>query len=158
MLSGVRAVSAQWDGTGVDAPADASTTDSGSDLVSSLGTILVVDDEPSVLQVASKVLRRGGYHVIEAQGGDEALQAAATHPGKIDLLLTDVMMPGMSGRKLGEAFTELHPSIAVLFKSAYTQDEVMLHGVRVAEMNFISKPFTVSALREKVRRILSAQS
>lgn len=148
----------QGNEAGVGPSADASQKDPGAEAVTSLGTVLVVDDEISVLQVASKVLRRGGYDVIEAPGGEEALRVAAEYPGKIDLLLTDVMMPGMSGRKLGEAFTELHPSTSVLFMSAYTQDEIILQGVRVAEMNFISKPFTVSALREKVRMILLASS
>ncbi len=121
-------------------------------------TILVVDDDPSVLQVASKVLRRGGYDVLEAGGGDEALRVAEERRGHIHLLLTDVVMPGMGGRELGERLSELYPSIRLLFMSAYTEDEVLLQGVRVAEVNFIAKPFTVEGLRSRVREILGVEA
>lgn len=117
-------------------------------------TVLVVDDEPSVLRVASKVLRRDGYEILEALGGDEALRIADEHDGAIDLLLTDVVMPGLGGRELGERFLVRHPRTAVLFMSGYTEDEVLLQGIRVAEVNYISKPFTVAGLREKVREVL----
>ncbi len=119
-------------------------------------TILVVDDDPSVLQVASKVLRRGGYEVVEADGGDKALRLAEELNGRIDLLLTDVVMPGMGGRELGEHLSERYPAVRLLFMSAYTEDEVILQGVRVAEVNFIAKPFTVEGLRTKVREVLDA--
>jgi two-component system, cell cycle sensor histidine kinase and response regulator CckA len=117
-------------------------------------TILVVDDDPSVLQVASKVLSRGGFDVLEASGGEEALRVAEECGGQISLLLTDVVMPGMGGRELSEAFCERYPQVRILFMSAYTEDEVILQGVRVAEVNFISKPFTVQGLRDKVRQVL----
>jgi len=117
-------------------------------------TVLVVDDEPSVLRVASKVLRRDGYEILEALGGAEALRIARGHDGTIDLLLTDVVMPGLGGRELGDRFRELHPRTAQLFMSGYTEDEVLLQGIRVAEVNYIAKPFTVAGLREKVRQIL----
>lgn len=117
-------------------------------------TILVVDDDPSVLQVASKVLRRGGYDVVEAGGGEEALELAEEREGRIDLLLTDVVMPGMGGRELGERLAERYPDVRMLFMSAYTEDEIILQGVRVAEVNFIAKPFTVEGLRARVRAIL----
>ena len=117
-------------------------------------TVLVVDDDASVLQVASKVLRRGGYEVLEAVGGKKALEVADQHDGQIDLLLTDVVMPGMSGRELGEALSERLSGLKVLYMSAYTEDEVILQGVRVAEVNFIAKPFTVQGLRDKVEEVL----
>lgn len=120
-------------------------------------TVLVVDDEPSVLRVASKVLRRDGYEILEALGGEEALRVADQHEGVIDLLLTDVVMPGLGGRELGERFKELRPDTALLFMSGYTEDEVLLQGIRVAEVNYISKPFTVAGLREKVREVLDAR-
>jgi len=120
-------------------------------------TILVVDDDPSVLQVASKVLRRGGYRVLEANGGPEAMRIAVEQGGRIDLLLTDVVMPGMNGREVAEAIQARYPSVRVLFMSAYTEDEVILHGVRVAEVNFVSKPFTISGLRQRVREVLDHQ-
>lgn len=123
--------------------------------MSAAKTVLVVDDEPSVLRVASKVLRRDGYEILEALGGEEALRVADEYTGTIDLLLTDVVMPGLGGRELGERFRELHPGTALLFMSGYTEDEVLLQGIRVAEVNYISKPFTVAGLRDKVRDVLS---
>lgn len=121
-------------------------------------TVLIVDDEPSVLRVASKVLRRDGYEILEALSGDEALRMAAEHDGDIHLLLTDVVMPGLGGRELGARFREQHPSTALLFMSGYPEDEVLLQGVRVAEVNYISKPFTVAGLRDKVRDVLNGAS
>lgn len=121
-------------------------------------TILVVDDDASVLRVASKVLVRAGYDVLEANGGPEALQLADERDGALDLLLTDVVMPGMSGRELGQELTARYPGIRVLYMSAYTEDEVILQGVRVAEVNFIAKPFTVQGLRVKVREVLEGGS
>ena len=119
-------------------------------------TVLVVDDDSAVRQVASKVLRRDGYDVIEAGGADEALEIADARAGAIDLLLTDVVMPGMGGRELSETLRERHPDVPVLFMSAYTEDDVLLRGIQVEEVDFIQKPFTVSALRERVRKVLDA--
>ena len=116
--------------------------------------LLVVDDDPSVLQVASKVLKRGGYEVLGAGGGAEALELAEANEGRISLLLTDVVMPGMGGRELSENFRARYPAVRILFMSAYTEDEVILQGVRVAEVDFIPKPFTVQGLRDKVRQVL----
>jgi two-component system cell cycle sensor histidine kinase/response regulator CckA len=116
--------------------------------------VLVVDDDAAVLRMAAKVLRRGGYEVLEAGGGREALRIAEEQGGKIKLLLTDVVMPEMGGREVSETLHSRYPNIRVLFMSAYTEDEVILRGVRVAEVNFVSKPFTVDGLRSKVREIL----
>jgi CheY-like chemotaxis protein len=116
--------------------------------------LLVVDDDASVLQVASKVLQRGGYEVLSAGGGAEALSIAAANEGRISLLLTDVVMPGMGGRELSEIFRARFPAVRILFMSAYTEDEVILQGVRVADVDFIPKPFTVQGLRDKVRYVL----
>jgi CheY-like chemotaxis protein len=116
--------------------------------------VLVVDDDAAVLQVVSKVLRRSGYKVLEAGGGPEAVRIVEAQEGRIDLLLTDVVMPGMGGREVSEAVGARCPGVKILFMSAYTEDEVILQGVRVAEVNFISKPFTVDKLRTKVRDVL----
>lgn len=124
----------------------------GADSVTEL--LLVVDDDPSVLQVASKVLKRGGYEVLSAGGGAEALVMAEANEGRISLLLTDVVMPGMGGRELSEIFRARYPAVRILFMSAYTEDEVILQGVRVAEVDFIPKPFTVQGLRDKVRDVI----
>ncbi|MCG6989444.1 MAG: response regulator [Gemmatimonadetes bacterium] len=116
--------------------------------------VLVVDDDAAVLRMAAKVLRRGGYEVLEAGGGREALKIAEEQGGRIKLLLTDVVMPEMGGREVSEELRRRYPHIRVLFMSAYTEDEVILRGVRVAEVNFVSKPFTVDGLRSKVRQVL----
>lgn len=116
--------------------------------------VLVVDDDPAVLRVASKVLSRGGYEVLEAGGGMQALSIAEERNGRIDLLLTDVVMPEMGGRKLSEAIYARYPHVRILFMSAYTEDEMIVRGVLVAEVSFLSKPFTVDGLRSKVRSVL----
>jgi DNA-binding response OmpR family regulator len=104
--------------------------------------------------VASKALRRAGYEVIEAESGARALEISRDRGEFIDLLLTDVVMPGMNGRELSERLREGDPDLPVLFMSAYAEDEVFLHGVRVARMNFIPKPFTLQELTDSVREIL----
>ncbi len=123
-----------------------------------VSTVLVVDDDLSVLRVAAKVLQRGGFDVIEAGSGDAALAVAEEVNGQIDLLLTDVVMPGMNGRELSEALLSRFPDVRVLFMSGYTDDEVILQGVRVAEVNFINKPFSVEGLREKVRQVIAGEA
>lgn len=123
-----------------------------------VSTVLVVDDDLSVLRVAAKVLKRGGFDVLEAGSGDAALAVAEEVNGQIDLLLTDVVMPSMNGRELSQALVARYPDVRVLFMSAYTEDEVILQGVRVAEVNFINKPFSVEGLREKVRQVIAGES
>lgn len=115
--------------------------------------ILLVDDDPGVLQVVSKVLRRIGCRVWQAGGGAEALELVASMEEPIDLLLTDVAMPGMGGRELSEAIAARVPGVRILFMSGYSHDEILLQGVRAAEVNFISKPFTMGALRAKVLEV-----
>ncbi len=122
------------------------------------GTILVVDDDEAVLQVACKVLHRGGYDVVPATGGPQALQIAEDRDGRFDLLLTDLVMPVMSGRELAEAIVARFPAIQVLYMSAYTDDEIVLDGLKTSDVNFIPKPFTVEGLREKVRRVIARQT
>lgn len=118
--------------------------------------VLVVDDDEAVRSVAAKVLRRRGYRVLEASGGDEAIRLL-DDPGDaaVDLLLTDVIMPGMNGRELSERLSEGHPDLKVLFMSAYTEDEVILRGVRVAQVDFLAKPFTLQSLGDAVARVLA---
>lgn len=121
------------------------------------GTILVVDDDEAVLNVACKVLQRGGYQVVRATGGAEALDVADRHAGRFDLLLTDLVMPGMSGRELAEEVVSRYPGIQILYMSAYTDDEVVLDGLKTSEVSFIPKPFTVDGLRDKVRRVIAGE-
>ncbi len=132
----------------------------GADGVKDAGawTVLVVDDDLAVLEVASKVLTRGGFEVIQAHGAREALAVAEAEEVHVSLLLTDVVMPGMSGRELSDRFRELRPEVPILFMSAYTEDEIILQGVRLAEVHFIAKPFTVEGLRKKVTEVIRSTS
>ena len=117
--------------------------------------ILVVDDDDSVRQVAAKVLERAGYRVLQAGDGTEALKVAREHVGHLDLVLTDVVMPGMNGRELGEQLAGQRPETRLLYMSAYTEDEVILRGIRVADVHFLYKPFSLEGLNAAVRRALS---
>jgi len=118
-------------------------------------SILVVEDEPLVRNVAVHVLKEQGYTVIEASNGLEALDVASQHQeGPIDLLLTDMVMPAMGGRKLADRLKELHPDIKVLFTSGYTEDEAFKDEVFNERTNFMSKPFDPSTLTRKVREAL----
>jgi PAS domain S-box-containing protein len=117
-------------------------------------TILLVEDEPVVRKMVHEVLWMNGYTVLEAIQGDDALRLWAEHPGKIDLLLTDVMMPGMSGRELAQRVTSAQPNTKVLFMSGYTDETVLRHGVFDAGTAFIQKPFRPGALAQKVRELL----
>lgn len=117
-------------------------------------TVLVVDDDPAVRKVASKALRRVGYDVVEARGGAEAIELTRAYDGRIDLLLTDVVMPGMNGRELSERLRAARPDLPVLFMSAHAEDEVFLHGVRVSLMDFLPKPFSLEQLVETVNQLV----
>ena len=118
-------------------------------------TILVVDDDPGVLEVAARVLERVGYRVIEATEPEEALRLARAHQGRLDLVLTDVVMPGMSGRELAERLARQRPETRVLFMSAYTEDEALLRGVQFNGTRFIEKPFSLEGLTQAVREALT---
>jgi two-component system cell cycle sensor histidine kinase/response regulator CckA len=123
---------------------------------SSNGTelVLLAEDEDSVRAVAKEALERRGYRVLAAPDGPTALRIAREFDGVIDLLLTDVVMPGMNGRELAEALRRERPDTRVLFASGYTDDAVLLHGVRTDELSFIQKPFTPPALVQRVREVL----
>jgi CheY-like chemotaxis protein len=119
-------------------------------------TVLLVEDEQGVRTLAEFLLRRSGYTVLQAQSGAEALALAGQHMEPIHLLLTDVVMPGMSGRELAERLAGDRPGIKTLFMSGYTDDTIVRHGVLQAETAFITKPFTFDALLHKVRATLDA--
>jgi len=120
-------------------------------------TILLVEDETSVRELATTMLKRQGYHVLTAANGDAALALAAQRPGHIDLLLTDVVMPGMNGRELSERLLQLRPGLAVLFASGYTEDTILRHGVLGETTHLLAKPFTLPTLANKVRQVLDAK-
>ena len=99
-------------------------------------------------------LQMQGYAVLEASDGEDALRVAERHHGHIHLLMTDVVMPRMGGRRLVERLCQTQPGVKVLFLSGYTDDAVVRHGVLEAEVAFLQKPFTPSALANKVREVL----
>jgi two-component system cell cycle sensor histidine kinase/response regulator CckA len=117
-------------------------------------TILLAEDEVGVRRLARHALELAGYRVLEAGDGIEALSVAENHPGRIDLLVTDVVMPEMGGRQLADHLTVVRPGIKVLFLSGYTDDTVVRHGVLGSEIDFLTKPFTASVLTARVREVL----
>jgi signal transduction histidine kinase/CheY-like chemotaxis protein len=116
-------------------------------------TILLVEDAAAVRDAARQILARFGYKVVEAPNGAVAL-GAAQHSGRIDLLLTDVVMPEMSGRELAEVFARIRPEVPVLFMSGYTDDAIVRHGVLRPNIAYLQKPFSPDALARKVREVL----
>jgi two-component system cell cycle sensor histidine kinase/response regulator CckA len=118
------------------------------------GVVLVVEDAAAVRTVARQVLERFGYTVLEAPDGVTALHLAARYHGNIDLLLTDVVMPGMSGRSLAAQFNAVRPTTHVLFASGYTDDAALHLGVLEEGVQYIQKPFTPEGLARKVRHAL----
>lgn len=119
-------------------------------------TLLVVEDEPGVLEVAAEALRTQGYSVLTANSPAEALQLAQTYPEPIHLLITDVVMPVMSGRELADYLTRLHPQLRVLYVSGYTENTIVHHGVLQEGFHFLPKPYTPSQLIQKVREVLDS--
>jgi two-component system, cell cycle sensor histidine kinase and response regulator CckA len=120
-------------------------------------TILLVEDEQMLRDLARIVLRKNGYTVLEAPHGAEALSICQSHEGRIDLLVTDVVMPILSGRELADRVALLRPEIKVLFVSGYTDDAVVRNGVMAEDVQFLHKPFTPTTLASKVREVLDQQ-
>jgi len=118
-------------------------------------TILLVEDEGAVRELARDILEANGYAVLEARHGDEALAICERHSEPIHLMLTDVVMPGMNGRELAERLARLRPETKVLYMSGYTDNAIVLHGVLNGRAVFLQKPFTPDALARKVREVLS---
>ena len=121
----------------------------------SLETILVVEDEQIVRQLVQKVLESHGYKVLEASNGEEAIEISQQHTGIIHLLLSDMVMPGMSGPELAERLKESRSDMKVLYMSGYTEYALVSQGVMERVTSFIWKPFSTEALAAKVREVLS---
>ena len=130
--------------------------DSTTELPTGTETILLVEDEETVRTLTRQILEMCGYTIHEAQNGREALVLCEKHVGRIDLLMTDVVMPEMGGRELAETILRSCPQMRVLFTSGYTDDAVVRHGVIDASTNFIQKPYATDELAQKVRGILDA--
>ncbi|MBL7177942.1 MAG: PAS domain S-box protein [Desulfobacteraceae bacterium] len=119
-------------------------------------TVLLVEDDRSVLNLARKVLQQQGYRVLEAQNGEDALKVSKEYEGSIHLLITDVVMTGMNGRELAERIIPLYPEVKVLFMSGYTDNVLSHYGVLESGINFLEKPFSPEILMRKVRTVLDS--
>jgi two-component system cell cycle sensor histidine kinase/response regulator CckA len=117
-------------------------------------TILLVEDEVLVRQVTSRILARHGYTILGAVSGPDALAVSQKYAGPIHLMLTDVVMPGMSGQELAEKVKSQRPEMKVLFMSGYTENAIVHHGVLDPDIAFIQKPFKYDTLARKVREML----
>jgi CheY-like chemotaxis protein len=116
--------------------------------------VLLVEDDPQVRAVTARALGRAGYRVLVATDGPAALALVAREDVRLDLVVTDVVMPGMTGPAVVEALRTRQPGLRALFVSGYTQDAVIQRGVLDTGFHFLAKPFTAAALRARVRAIL----
>ena len=119
-------------------------------------TVLLVEDDPGVRNLAATTLTKCGYHVLQAGDGPAAAEVARSHEGLIHLLLTDVVIPGISGRSTAESLLRLRPEVKVLYMSGYTDDAITHHGILEPGIDLIQKPFTPGALARRVREVLDS--
>ena len=124
------------------------------DLPGGMETVLIVEDEGVLRNLCVQILEHLGYRVLQARNGTEAIVAMQGFGDRIDLLLTDVVMPGMNGRELATQLVLLNPEMKVLFTSGYTEDVISHHGVLAEGVSFIGKPYAPSSLARKVREVL----
>jgi len=118
-------------------------------------TILLVEDEEAVRSFAARALKLRGYNVLEAAGGEEALEIVKQRPGAIHLLITDVVMPNMDGPTLVRSVKRLRPDMAVIFMSGYAEEAFRRHDEKAEELHFLPKPFGLKQLAAKVKDVLS---
>jgi two-component system cell cycle sensor histidine kinase/response regulator CckA len=138
---------------GLDKQTDVSHSLQPDTLLSGVEIVLVVEDEEPVRELVVIVLEKYGYTVLQAADGEEAL--AMVQQGGIDLLLTDVIMPGVSGRVVAERALAINPGMKILYMSGYTDNAIVHHGVLDEGANFIQKPFSPIALLQKIRQVLN---
>jgi CheY-like chemotaxis protein len=119
-------------------------------------SVIVVEDNAAVRTIVCDVLQRLGYRVFAMSNGQQAVSFGSRSPEFIDLLLTDVIMEGMNGRKVADVFREVRPETKVLFMSGYTDDAIVRHGVLEASVQYLGKPFTAEQLAAKVREVLDS--
>jgi CheY-like chemotaxis protein len=115
---------------------------------------MLVEDEPAVRVMTSRVLQEYGYNVVEAGGGHQALELLERERGRFDLLVTDVILHGMDGPELARRVAEFRPDLPVLFISGYTDDEIVRRGLLMAGQPFLQKPFTPEGLGNAVSQVL----
>jgi len=121
-------------------------------------TLLLVEDEETVRNLATRILEKQGYKVLVARHGLDAVRVATEYAGEIHLVITDVVMPGMGGRELVASLRPLCPDARILFISGYTDDEILRRGILDPKMAFLEKPFTANTLTRKVRETLDLAS
>jgi two-component system cell cycle sensor histidine kinase/response regulator CckA len=119
-------------------------------------TVLVVEDEVAVRTLAGRILRDRGYIALEATEGMEALQMVQEYSGVIHLILTDVIMPGMSGKELVSKIEKMRPDIKALYISGYTDEAIVRHGILDPDVAFLEKPFTINGFLSKVQEVLKS--
>jgi DNA-binding NtrC family response regulator len=117
-------------------------------------TVLVVEDEKSILTLVQAILNDFGYKVLAASSPSKALALAKAHPGEIQLLITDVVMPEMNGRELADQLHRMFPQLKCLYMSGYTADVIAHHGVLDKNIHFIQKPFSMNDFSMQIRKIL----
>jgi DNA-binding NtrC family response regulator len=117
-------------------------------------TVLIVEDDAGIRDLSAEILRRRGYTVLAAGGGDEARQIGERHQGVIHVLLSDVMMPGMSGPMVAAMLRRTRPGLKVVFMSGYSSADVARHGVVQGEVPFLQKPFTPERLANAISEVL----
>src|SRR5262249_44795361 len=121
------------------------------------GTVLVVEDQEEVREVILAVLSSEGFNVLAAAGGDAALALSSRYPETIQLLITDLVMPGMNGKQVADQLILMRPNMKVLYISGYSGDLLARRGISEPDAPHLAKPFTPQALSERVREILGSE-
>jgi CheY-like chemotaxis protein len=141
----------------VEAPVDAAVEESFPfQTAGGTESILVVEDEPQLRDLFIRILSQKGYQVSAAASGEEALQAARTRAREIDLLVTDVVLPGATGREIARQLQTLQPGLRILYVSGYAEDAIVRRGVLEPGLEFLEKPFTPAELARRVRQVLDS--